>query len=209
MKEKLALAAAILVLIIFVFLSKVPFAKPLISDKSSASKAEIFLEENILKINFKIAKEDEQNSRQISKKLDVTNQWISGMSMVLDDKTAKIVSDSLTGPTKEDPLILNLQFKPESIEFSTNEKAVLKSILPETSYTLSTDSARISYKFRSDKDFELSIDKPLEIINYATASASVRLSHKLQILFPILSKIATIDLKAVDRFIKGEITFVE
>lgn len=164
-------------------------------DKSYASLA---YEGNTIKLNFDIAPEDVEKATKFSKKLDIRDDWMEGMSLTLDQKTVNLLRDSL-------PEKVALEFEDQGVSFSSQSSPKLKSSLSEKNYQLATTSGSLTLNASSQRDYDLKIVEPLAVLEYADAQGKIYLSTRAEGLLPLIEKVARIEIQSRNGEVKGSI----
>jgi hypothetical protein len=206
LKKLLFIIPVILALLICAVLISLNFSlvkanvENLLLEKGILKKSTVYMyiDNHNLKIKFNITPQDVVSANSFAQALTGTNTWLSGMALALDESTLTKLSPLL-------PLVLNLSFSGNSLSFSSNQKSVLDSALPENHYQFATGSANLSLDGNSVSNFNLKIDNPSPLLLYATSSGKLVLSSKLDGLFPILQSLSTINIKAKGQNVRGEI----
>lgn len=163
------------------------------------STAEISISGEKLVIKFNILDKDKKAVSDFSSNLNVRDNWIEGISLSLDKK-------SLDGLAPILPAKVNLKFTSKRADFISSDLPSLRTSAGSTKYEFSTGSAGLKLNMRGEQDYGLEINKPEQLLNYATMSGQITLSKKLDPVFPLFSKIARIELRVNGKNING---FVE
>ncbi len=126
-------------------------------------KSTLFLSENgALQVNFKIVRKDQEVIDQFSSNLGVSKDWMSGISLRLDPKTLEFL--------KKFPQKLTLNFTPKEVDFSSHGVSLLSSSITPQSFEMASGSAKLSVKVSGEKDYNISLSKPADLLKYATSS---------------------------------------
>lgn len=162
------------------------------------SKANIFIKDKNLSITFQINDKDQANLNKFINNLGVDNKFTEGVSLELDQDSLNLISQSL-------PAEVNLAFEDKQLEFSSKNLPSLNSSLPIKSYQFATEDAKLELKYTTANDYSLEISEPQKLIQSATYSGKMHLSKQLEGLFPIMSKIARIKIRASGKSLQGNI----
>lgn len=162
------------------------------------SQAQLSFNDSSVNASFQINSKDQQNMQQFSNNLGVSTDWTRGITLKFDQDTVNFLSKVL-------PKKLSLSFAPKEVDFNNQGLSLLNSSLPAQSYRLATGSANLNLKRVSNESFTLDMIDPAPLLRYATSSGKLYLSNELQGLFPILDKIATIELKVNGGDLQGQI----
>lgn len=191
---KVSLAAIVIILAIagyFFF----PYLQEKISEKSTAS---IYIKSDRIYFDFKIAKKDQISAQDFLDNLGAEKSLLQGISLELDQNSINELSKIL-------PANLIINFSRSKIVFKERQRIHLKSFISHQRYEFATDSAKSVFILGNDRDFSLDIENPKPLFDYATSSGKLHLSKKSEQLFPILSKIAKIELQVNGENVEGSI----
>lgn len=167
--------------------------------KVERSSADVFIEGNHLNFKFKIVKKDDQNFGQFAQNLGVNLSVFDNLSLELDKDSLEKISSIL-------PVTLFLEIDPKSIKFSDKSLNPLKSAISKSTFNFATGSGKLELNSESGQDFYLKLTDPKPLLEYATASGQINLSKKTYDMFPILSKIARMELRVNGRSVSGQFT---
>lgn len=163
------------------------------------SFAEVFLDGEKLVFKFDISPDDLEGAKSFSNALGLKDQkFLEGFSIDLDKSTKDKISSIF--PNK-----LFLDFDGKKLKFKSSSISFLKSSLGKKDFKFATGSGKINLNYQNGQDFELNLEKPKDLVTYATISGNLSLSQKIDFLFPIAGKIAKIDLRVSGKTIEGEI----
>lgn len=162
------------------------------------SQIKISIEGEEVKFNFDITPKDKEKAEAFSNSLGVNTDWTRGISLQFDEQTVSRLNEIL-------PPQLDMVFVPSGVEFSSKSVKVLTSALPDNKYELATTSGKLTLNYSNEKDFDLVIVDPTPLINYASESAKLHLSLKLEGVLPIASKIDRIEVISRGGEIRGKI----
>jgi hypothetical protein len=185
----------IILLLVVVFLIYFYFPRKIVYTES---KAYLITSDQNLKISFDFNKKDQILAQQLSQKLAVDNTWEKGISLELDSTSAAQIAQIT-------PLTVQMKLADNLIKFENNNQKQLSNSLPKNNLDFGTGSAKLTGQVQTVQDFDLVIVEPETVLNFASSSGKIRLSDKLLPLFPILAKIARIELSVHGKSVSGEI----
>lgn len=182
------------------------FALPVLStylekfgiQQTSKVKAQIV--DNKLSLKFQIDNSDKEALERLLNRIDISKDFLEGVTLTLDQEGAQKVEMIL--PDEVDFKALD-----KKIVFVGQSKKLLESAVPVENYSIASGSGNLSLKVYSGNDYDLLINDPGSLWQLATASGSIKLSRQLEGLFPIVAKIARIEVIARDKKISGEMDF--
>lgn len=161
------------------------------------STASFSIQDNKLRVSFDITKKDQEQLKEFSDSLGVSTDWAEGIIINLDQDTLAKLNSNL-------PTTVDLKIGEKEINFSNSSLPSLESALPGNSYEFATSSGNFALKTNGN-DVKLIILDPEPLLQYATSSGKFNISSQLQPLFPMLGKIARIELSAKDKNLSGRI----
>lgn len=161
------------------------------------SQANLAADNQSVNASFKISPKDQDNVALFSQNLGVTQNWIKGIHLKLDLSNTNFM--------KNLPSKIQLKFAPKEVDFESPGLPLLNSALPSKDYHFASESGKLDLKQISDQSYTLVINDPAPLIKYATSSGQLYFSNQLRELFPILSKVATIELKVNGGTLNGSI----
>lgn len=183
-------------LVIVVLISVAAF---LLLRQKSQSRVYLSLDNQTLKVNFQVSPSDRAEVDDLNNRLGLDPNWTKGLTVSLDASSAGYLRSEL-------PTTLIVSFNPGLIRFhSPNRQLLLQNSQPGTEYHFASSSGSLDFKKIDQMSFSLLIHDPAVVITEASHSGSLYLSDRLQPLWPILQKVATIDLKVLGKNINGEI----
>lgn len=192
------ITAGIIIFLILILFSN----KFLLSQTIHKSTANFSVQGSKLVIDFDIADIDQDSAIKLSKTLGVNTNWTGGIELELDKQSLEWIED-------KNPEKVYLDFSDDSISFNSSPVYALNNVLPEERINFSTGSARLNLVRKRNGDFNLKLKDPQDLIFYATSSGKLTISEKMQILFPILNKIDTIDITLQEKSVKGRISLLD
>lgn len=175
------------------------FLRQILEDtfKVERSSVDVFIEGNHLNFKFKIVKKETPNFSKFAQNLGVNLSVFDNLSLELDKDSLEKISSIL-------PVTLFLEIDPKSIKFSDKSLNPLKSAISKSTFNFATGSGKLELNSESAQDFYINITDPKPLLEYATASGQINLSKKTYDMFPILSKIARMELRVNGRSMSGE-----
>lgn len=162
------------------------------------SQVKITVEDQEVKFSFEIVEGDRLKVEEFSKRMSIGTDWIKGVSLQFDTQIAAKISEIL-------PKELEIVFTNEGLEFNSKASTALKSSQITNKYELATSSGKLTLNYLSEKDFNLLIVDPAPLINYASESAQLHMSNRLEGVLPIASKIDRIEVISQGGVIKGKL----
>ena len=169
-----------------------------VSHFNSVSTALVTISGDQLKLTFKLNPTDQLMADELSQQLGVSSVWEQGITLTLNQATLNYLK-SFT------PQILEINFSPEGVDFRSQGIASLPPIISTSHYQLATNSGKLNLDQANKSRYQLTIQDPKVVLNYATSSGQLYLAPQLDPLFPILSKIATIEISTNGSLINGQI----
>lgn len=163
------------------------------------SSAEVFLDGEKVRLNFKIIAEDRAKSLEFAGRLGASKDWLSqGIALDLDKESELKLKELL-------PLKLSINFEGKKLSFKNSSLLSLRSSLPGERIDFATGSAKFSLRSANIEDFDLKAIEPKQLMEYATSSEIISLSKKVYGVFPILGNIAKMEMSVSGKNISGEI----
>jgi hypothetical protein len=176
------------------------FAADLKSGKmwKEKSQAKLFVEEGSLKINFQITPEDEKSLKFFNQKLGVSDSYLQGIALKIDEATQKKLQSFL-------PVHLDLQIGEDKIMFDSGILTGFASSLVTETTEFATGSSKLKMSQYSPTQMEVDINQPEPLLQYATSSGQFVLSDKLQPLYPILGRVSAIKMSVNGKSVSGKV----
>ncbi len=171
----------------------------LLSQTLQKSTASFSIKGSNLKIEFDILNKDQERAKKLSKSLGVDTSWQKGIEIGLESFSLEWLENRL-------PLKAYLDFEENSLKFNSGPFYTLNNALPEEKMNFSTGAGNLNLTKKRNGDFSLRLKEPEVLLFYATSSGKLKLSEKIQILFPIINKIDTIDITLQEKNIKGRVS---
>ena len=163
----------------------------------TGSKVNISASGGQLRMQFTVAEKDQEGAARFSQSLGVSGNWQKGIEVGLDDKTLTQLEPFL-------PLQADMSFEEKKIVLSSRSFSFLKSALPQSGTEFATGSGKLSFNGEGN-NYHLKIEKPTDLLVYATSSGKLSLSKKINSVFSIGDKVATIELNLAGKNLDGEI----
>jgi hypothetical protein len=168
------------------------------------STATINLDDTTIHIIFNLTPQDLQKAESISQSLNISDQWIQGLSATIDEHNASTLRSFL-------PATLKVSFTEQGVNFEGQPamdqmiSSSLVSSLPEESHIWATAGGTLKYQ-RTNTDLRLTIDNPSTVLAQSTMSGAVNIRQELfNTLWPVTLKLDRIDVEILKDQIKGEI----
>ncbi len=162
------------------------------------STAKIWTEGNNLKIEFILTEDDKQKMQSFNNNLGVKEDYLEGISLELDPESIKKINEFL-------PVNLGLTIEPKKVSFGSSILPTFVSSLVKDSKEFATEGGKLSFTKSSESEFQLKLDNPQPLLQYATESGQIMMSDKLQLLFPIMDRVGTIEMLVNGKSISGEV----
>lgn len=182
----------LIVLVLVISLSAFYLVK---SDKLfKASTVEATLNGNKLQVNFDLTEKDLKEAENLSRDLGVTSDWTKGISIDLENADISAFF----------PIKAKIAFEGDRVMLRSKD-TLIKPVLRE-GYSLSTGSAKFDFK-TDGKGFNLEAQEIATQVRQATISGQLKISKRLEALFPLLERVGRIELRVNSNTAKGEIRF--
>ena len=162
-----------------------------------SSTADVFIEDGYLRFTFKIDNNDKLKVIEFNRRLGVGGDYLDGVSIKLDP-------DSLNRLQPMLPVHVKLDFDDSKVSFSSQASNLLSPGFSGQNYNIATGSGKLGFQAKDAQNFELQIQDPEPVLQYATGSGQLHLSTKLNPLFPILEKVSSINLTVNGKNVQGE-----
>ncbi len=163
-----------------------------------SSQMRVSSDSQALKISFDILESDRSRFENFANQLGASELFTQPISLNLDEDSLRKIAGVL-------PIVINLTIENNKLKLASNPKIILYSALSGQSLSYASYSASLNLNFHSEHDFKLNLKDPAVILREATRSGELKLSHKLDQLFPILTRIDTIELTVLDHTLDGEV----
>lgn len=162
------------------------------------SQVHVSLIDSKLNFNFDLTEEDKPKFAQFVYNWFGADQEIKTLGFGVDENTQGIISKSV-------PIDLKLTIKEKSLDFSNNAALGLQNPFIKSDFNFATGSAKLNAEFADSSRYQVKIDNPSDLANYATSSGVLSTSLKIEGLFQSLSKVSTIELNVNGKNISGSI----
>jgi hypothetical protein len=116
----------------------------------------------------------------------------------LAKNTAEVLSPVL-------PAELDLEISAKSLIFRNKAFGGLQNALVKSDIDFATAGGSLKVRLTDNSKYQIQIEKPDVLVNYATGSGMLTLSSKVEGLFKTLPKVATIELNASGKSISGKV----
>ena len=120
------------------------------------------------------------------------------LSFGIDENMKNALSQNL-------PVDLKLTVLEKSLSFNSNLVSGLQNPLGKSDFEFATGSSKLNLQYSDSSKYQLKIEDPFDLLNYATASGKLTASSKLEGLFKSLPKVATIEVNVNGKSISGKI----
>lgn len=151
-----------------------------------------------LNLKFDIADQDKQNFSAFLKNLGSDNEEVQTLNIGLDKNTAEVINPVL-------PAELDLEINDKSLIFKNKTFGGLQNALVKSDIDFATSGGSLKVRYTDNSKYQMQIEKPEALVNYATGSGILTLSSKIEGLFKTLPKVATIELNASGKSISGKV----
>jgi len=172
------------------------------------SQVKVSLIDSKLNLSFDLIEEDKPKFRlfvdnwfspELSGKYGVeADEDIQTLSVGIDEGTKAMLAQNL-------PVDLTLAVTEKSLGFGSNKVVGLQNPLVKNDIKFATGSSKLDVEYSDSSKYQLKIENPADLLNYATASGVLTASPKLEGLFKTLPKVATIELNVNGKSISGQI----
>lgn len=162
------------------------------------SQVKASLVDSKLNLNFDLILEDKAKFASFIENWFGTNEEITSLSFGVDENIKKILNQNL-------PVDLKLTITDKSLVFNSSLVAGLQNPLIKSDIEFATGSSKLDIQYTDSAKYQLKIEDPADLANYATASGKLTASTKLEGLFKTLPKVATIELNVSGKNISGSI----
>lgn len=164
------------------------------------SIAYLQLKDNDLEISFQIEDADKEKLDRLITDFKIGENWQKGIVLSLDSQSKQFLTELL-------PVKLDLTFSDGSMNFTTPAIFTLNSSLSGEKYEYATGSGKLTLDKKSERDFNIKIYSPGDLLKGATESGKLHLSSKLFNIFPILDRIDKIDITVQNKNINGKVEY--
>lgn len=162
------------------------------------SELKVSLVDKKLNLTFEILEEDKSAFNAFVNNWFGVNEEIKTLSFGIDDNIAQALKPSL-------PTNLSLKITDKSLSVNSAIIPGLQNALIKSDFELATGSSRLELEYSDPSKYQLKIEDPMDLANYATESGKLTASKKLEGLFKSLPKVATMDLSVNGKNISGSI----
>jgi hypothetical protein len=162
------------------------------------SQVKASLVDSKISLSFDLIEEDKLKFVSFINNWFGVDEEIQTLSFGIDDNLATMVSQNL-------PVNLNLKVSDKSIEFNSLMVAGLQNTLVKNDIEFATGSSKLNAQVTDSSKYQIRIDDPEDLLNYATASGMLTTSAKIEGLFKTFPKVATIELNVNGKNISGKI----
>lgn len=192
LKKRNAVLSVVVLLVILLTASFILAANLKILPKSGV---DLSINDGSLSAKFNINQSDKGRFEAFLYNLGVSS--VNQISLKLNQSALSALSQDL-------PTTLTLNISDKDIKFKNQTFTLLKGAIAQN-FEIASGSGKLSITKSGDYDYSIFITDPAEVLESATSSAQLYLSDKIQGLFPILQRVATINLEVHGHSISGEI----
>lgn len=162
------------------------------------SRVKVSLVDSKLNLDFDLNEEEGLRFTSfINNWFDIPDQ-IKSLSFGMDPNINALVSQSL-------PVELNLNVTDKSLQFNSNRVAGLQNPVIKSDIDFATGSSTLNVEYYDSSKYQIRVEDPAGLIDYATASGILIASTKIEGLFKSLPKVATIEMNVNGKNVYGSI----
>lgn len=165
---------------------------------SKQSRLGVSISGNKLTLNFNLTPEDKSVFNAFVKKWFGIDEEIKTLDLEVDKNTLNLFNPIL-------PADLGLTITDKSLEFKSRSSLVLKDALIKNNFEFASGAGKINVGYSDNSKYQLQIQNPSDLTDYATSSGILTISNKLEGLFKSLPQVATIELTVNGKNIAGKI----
>lgn len=162
------------------------------------SEVEVSLVDSKINLNFEIIGEDKPQFAQFIKNWFNTDEEIKSLSFGIDEKLSAALKSNL-------PVELNMTITDKSLNFNSQLIQGLQNALIKKDIEFASGSGKLNAQFTDSSKYQINLENPADLVDYATSSGVLTASSKLAPLFKTLPKVATIELNVNGKNISGQI----
>lgn len=162
------------------------------------SEVKVSLIDSKITLNFEIIGEDKPQFTQFIKNWFGTDEEIKSVSFGIDEKLSGALKSNL-------PVDLNMTINDKSINFNSQLIPGLQNALIKKDIEFASGSGKFNAQFTDSSKYQINLENPADLVDYATSSGILTASSKLDPLFKTLPKVATIELNVNGKNISGQI----
>lgn len=151
-----------------------------------------------IKLAFDLTEEDKPKFRSFIRNWFGTEEEVSDLSFGIDNNMISMLSQNV-------PVALKLTISDKSLSFNSSILSGLQNPLIKSDFELATGSSKLNVEYSDSSKYQLKLENPYDLVNYATASGKLTASSKLEGLFKSLPKVSTIELNVNGKSISGQI----
>ncbi len=151
-----------------------------------------------LNIKFNLTPEDRPIFNSFVNNWFGTNKSINTIDLEIDQNTLNFLEPIM-------PVDLDLTIAEKSIEFKNQSAPLLQNALIKNDFEFASGSGKINVIYTDNSKYQMNIENPADLVDYATSSGTLTISNKLDSLFKSLPQVATIELNVNGKNISGKI----
>lgn len=162
------------------------------------SQVNVSLVDSKLNLNFELIPEDELRFASFIRNWFGIDERVKTVSFGIDENMTNALKANL-------PVNLKLIVDERSLGFNSNIVSGLKNPLINSDVEFATGSSKMNAQVTDSSRYQIKLENPEDLVNYATSSGMLTTSSKIEGLFKSLSKVATIELNVNGKNISGKI----
>lgn len=162
------------------------------------SEVKVSIIDSKVHLNFEITEEDKAKFASFIKNWFNTDEEIKSLSFGIDEQMTSALKSNL-------PVELNLTISDKSLNFNSQLIPGLQNALIKKDIEFASGSGKLNAQFTDSSKYQINLENPADLVDYATSSGVLTASSKLEPLFKTLPKVATIELNVNGRNISGKI----
>lgn len=165
---------------------------------TGSSKVKVSLSGQKIQAEFEIAPFDRDNLENFSRRLGVSDEFVKGVSLDIDEETAEKLEAFL-------PAEASMRVLPDRVEFSGNGREASEISIDDETLQSAALGGALKVEELGGGNFRIEIDNPKQVLSEATASGKLRLSPSLTTaeFWQLIAKVARIKLKVGGHSLEG------
>ncbi len=149
-----------------------------------------------INLNFDLIPEDKAKFAWFIENWFETSEEITSLSFGIDENMKAMLAQNL-------PVDLKLIVAEKSLTFNSSIVPDLQNPLVKSDIEFATGSSKLNVQYTDSGKYQLKVEDPSDLANYATSSGKLTASSKLEGLFKTLPKVATIEMRVNGKNISG------
>lgn len=186
-------------------LSRLPFIN--ISKATVKSSATLFIDKDVLRVNFNFLPEDTKKVAGLSKSLGVGQEWSSGIAVKLDEGTIFKIKQIVPSLRERGKLKMDIILSNKSIEFANGKFLESAGVLVNSQNMTASESGQVKFEYM-EGGMKVEIGSPADVLSQAEESGTVKLSGKIkESLWQLAPKFTRIELQTKGNSFSGKVFF--